>query len=502
MTDNQAPFQSDYSAKDINTSFLIDKANTLYKQGRFIEMLALLDSSAPEAINNVELLNVAGISALSCGELSKSEFFLRQALAINPNAFEVHSNLGTLLEELKRFADAEASFRQAISLQPDYAYAHSNLGVLLRKMKRFTEAELCYRTALSINIELPDTHNNLGMLLLSLGRFSEGWQRHEQRYHPAIGNSNSLAPFYLPFPPWRGQSLQGKSIVLFPEQGYGDQIQFCRYTAELKRLGASKITLVCDRFLKDLFSTLANVDVLVEREQVAYLKAHDYWSLLLSLPLHCNTTLDNIPTPLPYLSAPAERIGKWSKLLQVSGLRVGLVWKGSKTHKNDNNRSLPDLQTLAPLWRVPGITFISLQKGQGENEVTSALAEYSILTFGSQIRDFADTAAIVSQLDLVICVDTAIAHLVGALNKPCWVLLPALGTDWRWLLERSDTPWYPNVMRLFRQQSDGDWGALISDVALALEDWRLSNASHGKKAYYRKGIVWKLISSLGLARDS
>jgi ADP-heptose:LPS heptosyltransferase len=154
------------------------------------------------------------------------------------------------------------------------------------------------------------------------------------------------------------------------------------------------------------------------------------------------------------------------------GARIGLILKGSNSHKNDANRSLSNLKTLAALWQIPDIAFISLQKGQGEEQALNPPAAQPILALGSQIEDFADTAAIISQLDLVICVDTSIAHLAGALNKPCWVLLPAIGTDWRWLLERNDSPWYPGVMRLFRQQTDGDWATVVNEVALALTNWR------------------------------
>jgi hypothetical protein len=201
------------------------------------------------------------------------------------------------------------------------------------------------------------------------------------------------------------------------------------------------------------------------------LPPHDYWTFPLSLPLHFNTTVETIPAALPYLSAPPERLSRWQKCLSMDGLKVGLVWKGSAAHINDANRSLPGLSTLAPLWSVPGVTFVSLQKGQGEDEAATPPTGQPVLHLGSDISDFADTAAIVSQLDLVICIDTAIAHLAGALNKPCWVLLPALGTDWRWLQERSDSPWYPDAMRLFRQTKSGDWTSTIDDVARELRSW-------------------------------
>jgi hypothetical protein len=204
----------------------------------------------------------------------------------------------------------------------------------------------------------------------------------------------------------------------------------------------------------------------------AKVPAHDYWSFSLSLPLHFATTVDTIPVAkLPYVHALPDRIAQWRDCLPAASVRkVGLVWKGQSQHKNDANRSLPSLASLAPLWSVPGVTFISLQKGQGEEEAAQPPAGQPLLALGAEMTDFSDAAAIVSELDLVICVDTAIAHLAGAMNKPCWVLLPAIGTDWRWQLDRRDSPWYPSI-RLFRQSDAEDWRTTISEVATALRAW-------------------------------
>jgi hypothetical protein len=192
--------------------------------------------------------------------------------------------------------------------------------------------------------------------------------------------------------------------------------------------------------------------------------------------LHFGTTIDTIPAALPYLNPPSARVQQWRDRLPSHNPTVGLVWKGYAEHKNDIHRSLPHLVTLAPLWDVPGAKFISLQKGQGEDEALQSPPGLPLIPLGSDIVDFADTAAIVAQLDLVICVDTAIAHVAGALGKPCWVLLPALCTDWRWLSDRSDSPWYPGTMRLFRQLNRNDWSGTIRDVTNALKRWVSSSA--------------------------
>jgi hypothetical protein len=347
---------------------------------------------------------------------------------------------------------------------------HCVLGVALKELGHLDGAVASFRRALEINPDLAEAHLNLSSLLLSLGQYADAWPKYETRYHTNINGRYVILPD-VSFPQWQGEPLTGKSLVIWPEQGFGDEIQFARYIPLLKIRGVSRITLVCKSPLKALLGTLEGVDAVVSQSEAASLPFHDYWTFSMSLPLHFATTVETIPSGLPYLSVLPERLDVWRDRLPTGGLKVGLVWKGSAGHKNDANRSLPSLSTLATLWSVPGVTFVSLQKGQGEEEAATPPAGQPIVNMGSGIQDFADTAAIVAQLDLVICIDTAIAHLAGALGKPCWVLLPASGTDWRWLRERTDSPWYPDVMRLFRQTKADDWAATIGEVAQTLEIW-------------------------------
>ena len=410
----------------------------LEKQKRFVDAEACYRQAI---IVNPKLAGVhrnLGNMLLSLNRDDEAEAYYRKAIALQRNFAEAYGSLGYLLVKLQRFKEAEACYRQALAYNHNLADVHLNLGSLLLSLKRHDEVDACFHHALSLKPNYPDAEWNISIMLLAHGRFAEGWLRHKARNHPEFSTLHTFLSGLLPYPEWQGQSLQGKTIVLWPEQGYGDQIQFCRYNAILKQLGAAKIILVCSVSLITLLKTLANVDAVISLEEAEKLKSYDYWSLMLSLPLHCGTTtFDAIPAALPYLHAPEERIRKWSQSLPVTGYRIGLVWKGSSTHKNDQNRSISNLRTLAPLWRIPGVQFISLQKGQGEDEADNPPDGQAILALGDKLEDFADTAAIVSQLDLVICVDTAIAHLAGALNKPCWVLLGAVGTDWRWLLERA-----------------------------------------------------------------
>jgi hypothetical protein len=247
-------------------------------------------------------------------------------------------------------------------------------------------------------------------------------------------------------------------------------IQFCRYASLLKAQGAARIAVVCHPALKTLFATLSGVDEVFSLHDEVPKSAWDFWTPPLSLPYYCGTRIDNIPANIPYLSADPVKVATWRARLPASGLCVGLAWKGNPRFENDKDRSLPSLDVLAPLGAVAGVHFVSLQKGPGEEEARCPPAGLSVLALGERIEDFSDTAAIIANLDLVISVDTAIAHLAGALGKPCWVLLPDYQTDWRWLSGRGDSPWYPG-MRLFRQPVGGGWGTVVAAVAAALRSF-------------------------------
>jgi len=302
----------------------------------------------------------------------------------------------------------------------------------------------------------------LSYLLLRQGRFEEGWYCLESR------NCDNALVAHFTCPRWQGEALLNKSIVISYVAGHGDAIQFCRYVAVLKTLGAQSITLVCHPALKILFDVLEDVDTVITFDEKLPESNCDFWSSLLSLPYYCNTRIDSIPANIPYLHAPSDLIEKWASRLPDKTFRVGLAWKGSELFENDAERSLPSLKILAPLWAIPGITFISLQKGSGESDSAYPPGGLKLLDLGPELHNFADTAAVISNLDMVICVDTAVAHLTGALGKPCWVMLPEYKTDWRWLKNRPDSPWYPSAMRLFRQTTIGNWTTVVNQLADAL----------------------------------
>lgn len=401
------------------------------------------------------------------GLTSEAEQHYRRSLALNPHYGQTYMNLGVLLFNQKRFEEAEAALKRALELTPDSASAWLNYGAFLMCRKREEEAERHFRRALALDPENRNASFNLSTVLLRQGRFEEGWRCLEQRGWYAQLEKN------LPCPRWRGEPLKGRSILIGLEAGLGDMIQFCRYAALLKIQNPSRITLVCHPPLKRLFQSLDGVDEVFAVDDNIPNQEWDFWTPPLSMPYYCRTRLDSIPADIPYLHTEKQLAEKWSALLlkesTPSDLRVGLVWKGNPRFENDADRSLPHLETLASLGTIPGVRFFSLQKGQGEEDAAHPPTGLPVVNLGPAISDFADSAAIVTNLDLVICVDTAIAHLAGALGTQCWVLLPDYKTDWRWLAGRNDSPWYPRVMRLFRQTRMGDWEPVINEVHSALQ---------------------------------
>lgn len=456
--------EPDNGATHCNLGVLLAKLGRLDEAEQHYRAAIALVPDGAQAHANLALLLEAR------GRMDEAEQYQRQALARAPDSAQIHANLGNLLAAGQRDDEAEQCYRRALALDAGAASAHSNLGVLLTERGREGEAEQCFLRALALNPRYPLAHLNLGYLLLRQGRLAEGWPHHEARNDPGLPDAGAAPPVFA-FPQWQGQSLAGKSLLMWPEQGLGDIIQFCRYVPLLKQRGAARITLACRAPLAGLMRTLDGVDaVLVLGDPAMQVGVHDYWTYTQSVPLHCGTVLDTIPASTPYLRAAPETIRAWTPRLPAGGARIGLAWQGNPGHANDRHRSLPGRATLAALWSVPGARFVSLQIGGRGEASASASAALPVTDLGGVIGDFCDLAAIIEQLDLVICVDTAIAHLAGALGKPCWVLLPAYRTDWRWLRGRDDSPWYPGTTRLFRQRAIGDWTAVVAELTAALRE--------------------------------
>jgi tetratricopeptide (TPR) repeat protein len=445
-----------------------DRGSALLDLKRYEEALTSYQLALGTNKNNIEAFKRYGAALLAAGNVDAAEAWFRDGITRWPESAKMYGGLGAVLvQQRRRLDEAQRHLEAAVAYDPQVAEPFTNLGAIQSIVGRHLEADAYYQKALALD---PDDRNALlmrGMTLLSLGRYEDGWKLYDRKNEYGVAAVSELK-----FPRWRGESLSGKSVFVLHEQGYGDDIQFCRYIPILRTLGARQITLMCREPLTALFETLDCVSMIRVVGEVTADDSHDYWTLLLSIPRYCHTTLETIPAQLPYLRADRGRQEAWKARIPEAKLRVGLVWKGNPANTKDASRSLPSLNVLAPLWSVDpkNSLFVSLQKGAGEEEGANPPVDQPIVHLGHEIQNFADSAAIVSLLDLVICVDTAIAHLTGALNKPCWIMLPEHDTDWRWLRERHDSPWYPQVVRLFRQQCPGNWDSVVQDLRLALTE--------------------------------
>jgi len=483
---------------------------------------------APVVTPKANALFRQAMHSLACSRKVEAARFFVQALKIQPLFFDAHYNLGLVLQELNQIPEAIACYEQALRIKPDFAPAWNNLGVAhhaagrsaraveyhrraiqlqpkvasyynnlanaLRGMDRPAEAIQEIQTALQFDPSSPTLRHQLGnalreagrveesvaafdellragpgmveaqidraLSLLLLGDLDRGWEGYEWRWR--LKGSPPLRTFAAPA--WQGEEVNGLRILVYAEQGAGDSIQFARYLPELARRGA-RVIFECPAPLVRLFGSIQGVDQVIARGGA--LPAFDRHCALMSLARWFKTTLDSIPAPVPYLRSPEQapelpvRAGDNPK-----DLKIGLAWAGNPTHQNDRHRSI-SLKWLTPLLAQAGATFYSLQVPP--DPALSALAP-AVVDLSPRIRDYADTAAWLNRLDLVISVDTSVAHLAGALGRPGWLLLP-YAPDWRWLRERADSPWYP-TLRLFRQPRPGDWAAVVSQVAGELAGFR------------------------------
>lgn len=420
----------------------------------------LLEPDFAEAHANLGLMRERAASFV------EAETHYRRAIALQPQTVGIQLNLATMLLTLGRFAEAEIINRAALMLAPHSPNAWSGLGVLLVCLQQDEEAERCYRESLRLDPTFSRARFNLSYVLLRQGRFEEGWAAMEARDHYAHLTRHFTCPR------WQGEPLAGKSLVIGVEGGHGDMIQFSRYASLLKEQGAGRITLIAHPGAAALMTRVDGIDEVIALNSHIAVDGWDYWTPPMSFPYWFHTREDTIPARTPYLSAPPELVNKWKKRLP-HGIKIGLSWKGNPKFENDAARSLPSLHTLAPLAAIGGVHFVSLQKGAGQDEARTPPPGLRLLPFGAELGDFEDTAALSANMDLIISVDTAVAHLGGALGKPVWTLLSDYKADWRWLTGRADSPWYPG-MRLFRQPRGGGWEGVIDEVAAALRAWTAS----------------------------
>jgi tetratricopeptide (TPR) repeat protein len=442
----------------------------LKELGRFDDALSSYDRAIALKADFAEAHSNRGLTLKELNRFDDALSSYDRAIALKPDFAEAHSNRGLVLKELNRFDEALSSYDKAIALKPDFAEAYSNRGLVRQDSHQLDAALADFSRAIALKPDFAVAYFNRAMASLMVGDYQHGWQDYEWRWQgdngPIIKDARHLAE-----PCWLGrESIAGKTILLHSEQGYGDTIQFCRYAKWVADCGATVILEV----QPPLHALLAGVEgvsqVLTQGDPRP---AFDYYCPLMSLPLAFKTTLATLPARTPYIKSDAAKTLYWKeKLGGKSRFRVGLVWSGGfRAHQPElwgiNDRRNVPLLKFASL-KNPGIEFYSLQKGQpAESELEEILARNwdgpHLTHFAAELRDFADTAALLTQLDLLISVDTSTAHLAGAMGKPVWIL-NRFDSCWRWLLDRSDSPWYPSA-RLYRQESAGDWDGVIRRVA-------------------------------------
>lgn len=404
-----------------------------------------------------------GIALRAVGRIEEAVGAYRRAVSLNANDPSIWLNLGNALSQIDQFPQAIEAYRSAIQLNPEYCDAPLNLGNTFHQMGEFDQALASYRRAIALKPDLAAAHYGLATILLLRGDFAAGWLEHESRWNiPGWG----LQRPNFPVPMWDGSDLKGRRILIYAEQGLGDAIMFVRYAALVAARGAAKVIVACPPPLKRLFAALPSVDaVITDGDPMPQFDVH---CPLMTLPLVFNTTLETIPAPARYLNADPALAWQWKERIEteaVSGRKVGLVWAGRPQYLRDRARSMA-LSVLEPLAGIPDVHYFSLQKGQAAEQSASPPSGMKWTDWTSRLNDFADTAALVENLDLVIAVDTSVAHLAAAMGKPAWLLLPFV-PDWRWLLSRPDSSWYPTV-QLFRQSKAGDWTTVIHQVADSL----------------------------------
>jgi tetratricopeptide (TPR) repeat protein len=405
-------------------------------------------------------LHYLGVLAYQRGRAADALPMLERAVTLRPEEPEFHNNLGLALMQVDRVEDAVGAYRRALARNPSHATALSNLGLALLACNALPEAIDALRKAVTLRPDYGEAHWNLALALLANGEFAQGWREYEWRL--ALRKLGGAVPL-PPAPRWTGEPLAGKRLLVTTEQGLGDALQFIRYARVLAERGAH-VVVQSPEPLRRLLATAPGVAGVIGRDQGP--PECDAHVPLLSVPGIVGTPASDVPAAVPYLTADGERRrAVATDLARIAGEapRIGVAWAGARDNTSDRHRSCP-LALLAPLLALPGIRWFSLQKN-AEDDV-AALPTASPLTLLDARNDFDGTAALVAELDLVVTVDTSIAHLAGALARPTWILLP-FAPDWRWRLARSDSPWYPTA-RLFRQPRRGDWAAAIAELRTAL----------------------------------
>jgi Flp pilus assembly protein TadD len=463
-------------------------AATHYRAGRHKDASDICDKVLAGAPNYADAVHLGAVLQMDAGNFEKAEDLARRAVELTPQSASFVNTLGVILKKRRRFADAMSCFQRAVELDAKFAPVYTNIGLILALEGDYERAEAAHRRSLSIDpnyvtalhnianllqdagkldealeyfrraVELkpgdPEIHTHRALCMLMKGDFARGWDQYEWR----MQMKSQLAKHSLKSPLWDGRSFEGQTLLVYHEQGFGDVVQTARYLPMVKARGG-KVAVACAPPIGKLMETVEGVDLVVTSD--AAIPAHHFKVPVMALPRIFRQDIDNIPNKVPYIKAPPVMLmgGEGAK-------RVGIVWAGSNTHDNDHRRSMP-ANELKPLLATPGVSFYSLQFGERFAELEQAgLADKVTRITDAQMSDFHQTAGYIDQLDLLITVDTAVAHVAGALGKPVWILL-AFANDFRWLKGRDDTPWYPS-MKLYRQSRPMVWSDVIQRLSADL----------------------------------
>lgn len=444
-------------ANPMAAAFHKNLGKALAQQGRWDEAVAAQRRAVELAPADADAFTNLGLALTGTGDAPAAEAAHRRAAELNPADRRALRNLGVVRQTLGQMSEAEACFRALVDQDPDDVDALMSLGFIQMEQLALTEARDTLQRLLTLRPDLAKARFNEALIYLLKGEFEDGLAKYESRVAAGVTPERTFD-----VPRWDGEALGGRTIFLSTEQGFGDAIHFVRY-APLVAAKGGRVVLETAAPLTRLFRSVAGISQMIHPDEP--LPPIDCHAPLLSLAHILHTRIETIPAEVPYLAPPAESRARWQAKARDDGrLRVGLAWAGNPGHSKDAGRSIP-FETIRPLLAIPRVRFFSLQFGPRAADARQGAAD-GLVDLSDQLSDFAETAAAIETLDLVVAVDTAVVHLAGALARPAWVLLP-MAPDWRWMLERHDTPWYP-TLRLFRQARRGDWPGVVAQVADAL----------------------------------
>ena len=435
-----------------NSQLLFLLGMVLHKTGQDEEAVLWLSMAVRHRPDAARIFNGLGCACQGLGDHARAAAAFEKALELQPESADVFYNLGKSCYRLEQVDRATELFHRAVEINPHDANSWNNLGKCLKELNRLDESIAAYGRAVEIMPDYALAHYGRAISLMTAGRLLEGFREYEWRWH-------SMTPRKFPQPAWQGENAPGKTLFVHAEQGSGDAIQMVRFIgATRERTGC--VILECRPELTTLFQYSKCADVVIPHG--AAIPPFDYFVPLMSLPRVLGITMDTIPARTPYLQAPVHNV---LSTAQPGCLKVGLTWAGNPNHHQDAARSIP-LQALLPVLQTPGVAFYNLQQTVPPRDQACLQSLARVIHSDLMFKDFLDTAAVIAEMDLVISVDTAVAHLAGALAKPVWLLVQH-SPDWRWFLDRADTPWYP-TMQLFRQATRGHWELPVRRVADAL----------------------------------